>query len=67
MTDMQRASNDTSGSFEPGTVDENTHFWAPGAPGTGEAKERVIEANQKAWEANDTQEAATGAARQGPG
>jgi hypothetical protein len=34
-------------------VDENTHGWAD-APGTGEAKERVIEANKKAWEASDT-------------
>jgi hypothetical protein len=66
MSDRQQSGSETSESYEPGTVDENTHGWAPDAPGTGEAKERVIEANQKAWEANDTQEAATGAARQGP-
>src|SRR2546421_4822469 len=65
MADTQEPGNDVSESVEPGTVDENTHGWAD-APGTGEAKERVIEANKKAWEASDTQEAATGAARQGP-
>jgi hypothetical protein len=64
MTDTQQPETDASDSYEPGTVDENTHGWAPDAPGTGEAKERVIEANKKAWEASDTQEAATGAARQ---
>ena len=66
MTDTQQPGTDASDSYEPGTVDENTHGWAPDAPETGEAKERVIEANQKAWETNDTQEAASGAARQGP-
>jgi hypothetical protein len=66
MTDTQQPGTGAPDSYEPGTVDENTHGWAPDAPGTGEAKERVIEANKKAWEANDTQEAATGAARQGP-
>jgi hypothetical protein len=66
MTDSQQPGKDTSKSYEPGTVDADTHGWAPDAPGTGEAKKRVIEANKKAWEANDTQEAARGAARQGP-
>ena len=63
MAGGQQSGNETSGSYEPGTVDENNHGWAPD---TGQAKERVIEANKKAWEANDTQEAAPGAARQGP-
>ena len=46
--------------FEPGTVDESQHGWAPDAPGTGEAKQRTVEANRKAFEARDTQEAARG-------
>lgn len=68
MTDTQQPGNQagTSGDYQPGTVDENTHGWAPDAPGTGEAAQRVVEANQKAWEANETQEAATGEALQGP-
>ena len=68
MADTPQTGNEaeTSGDFEPGTVDENTHGWAPDAPGTGEAKQQVIEANKKAWEANDTQEEATGPALQGP-
>ena len=49
------ADADTAGTFEPGTVDENQHGWAPDAPGAGEAKHRVIESNQKAFEAHDTQ------------
>ncbi len=52
--------------FKPGVVDENQHGWAQDAPGTGEAKERVIEGHKKAFEGNDTQDEATGAARQGP-
>lgn len=52
--------------YEPGTVDEETHGWAPDSPGTGEAAERVTEANKKAWEGRDTQPEATGEARQGP-
>ncbi|MBO0821518.1 MAG: hypothetical protein J2P26_11795 [Nocardiopsaceae bacterium] len=56
----------TSEEYQPGTVDEETHGWAPDSPGTGEAAERVTEANKKAWEARDTQEEATGAAEQGP-
>ncbi len=68
MSDTHQPGNEaeTSGDFEPGTVDENTHGWAPDAPGTGEAKQRAKEANKKAWEANDTQEEATGPALQGP-
>jgi hypothetical protein len=66
MADKQQAGSETYEDYVPGTVDENTHGWAPDAPGTGEAKERVLEASQKEWEANDTQEAATGAAIQGP-
>ena len=46
--------NKTSSDYEPGRVDENTHGWAPDAPGTGEAKERVIEANEKAREAQSS-------------
>jgi hypothetical protein len=56
----------TSGEYQPGTVDEGSHGWAPDAPGTGEAAERATEANKKAWEARDTQEEATGPAQQGP-
>ena len=66
MADKQQPGSETYEDYVPGTVDENTHGWAPDAPGTGEAKERVLEASQKEWEANDTQEAATGAAIQGP-
>jgi hypothetical protein len=68
MADSQQPDRqaETSENFEPGTVDEKSHGWAPDAPGTGEAADRVVQANQKAWEANDTQEAATGEGRQGP-
>jgi hypothetical protein len=52
--------------FEPGVVNENQHGWAQDAPGTGEAKEAVIAGNKKAFEGNDTQDEATGAAIQGP-
>lgn len=52
--------------YEPGTVDEGSHGWAQDAPGSGEAAERVTEANKKAWEGRDTQEEATGPAQQGP-
>jgi hypothetical protein len=54
-------------SFEPGTVDENQHGWAPDAPGTGEAKERAVEGHQKAFEGRDTQEASRGDGGQDPG
>jgi hypothetical protein len=37
-----------SGEYQPGTVDEGSHGWAPDAPGSGEAAERVTEANKKA-------------------
>jgi hypothetical protein len=61
------ANADNPGSeYAPGTVDENTHGWAQDGPGSDEAKERAVAANKKAWEANDTQDEATGAARQGP-
>jgi hypothetical protein len=46
--------------FEPGVVDEGQHGWAPDAPGTGEAKESAMEANRKAFEGHDTQEASRG-------
>jgi hypothetical protein len=49
-----------------GTVDEEHHGWAPDAPGTGEAADRAVQGHKKAFEANDTQDDATGAARQGP-
>ena len=52
--------------YEPGTVDEESHGWAPDSPGTGEAAERVNQANKRAREARDTQPEATGEARQGP-
>ncbi|HEY1920658.1 MAG TPA: hypothetical protein VGH27_34235 [Streptosporangiaceae bacterium] len=52
--------------YDPGTVDETQHGWSPDAPGEGGAKEQVIAGNQKAFEGNDTQEAATGEAIQGP-
>lgn len=38
---------------DQGQVDEKSHGWAPDVPGTGEAKERVIEANKKAFEVHD--------------
>ncbi len=69
MADTQQpggSQDQTSEDYEPGTIDENTHGWAPDAPGTGEAKQRVVEANEKAWEARDTQDASTGPAKQGP-
>lgn len=70
MTDTQEPGNEAGTSefedFEPGTVDEKSHGWAPDAPGTGEAARRVVEANKKAFEGNDTQDEATGAAVQGP-
>jgi len=62
MADADNRSDD----FEPGVVDEDQHGWAQDAPGTGEAKERVIAGHKKAWEANDTQDEATGEAIQGP-
>ncbi len=61
MSDTQQPGNDASDTYEPGTADENTHGWAPDAPGTGEAEERVIEGQHEGMEANDTQAAATGA------
>lgn len=48
-----------------GTVDEEHHGWAPDAPGTGEAADAAVQGHKKAFEANDTQDEATGAARQG--
>ncbi|MGI8446488.1 MAG: hypothetical protein ACR2MP_04725 [Streptosporangiaceae bacterium] len=45
--------------FEAGKVDEDQHGWAQDAPGTGKAKERIVEGS-KAWEAHATQEAARG-------
>ena len=65
-TDKPGTEAETFEGYEPGTVDEKTHGWAPDAPGTGEAKQRVVEANKKAFEGNDTQDEATGAAIQGP-
>lgn len=64
MTDNKQPN--TSGEYQPGTTDEESHGWAPDASGTGEAAERATEANRKAWEARDTQGEATGAAQQGP-
>ena len=52
--------------FEPGTVDEQAHGWAPDVPGTGEAHERAVEGNRKAFEGRDTQEASRGEAREDP-
>jgi hypothetical protein len=65
-TEKQGTEAETHADYVPGTVDENTHGWAPDAPGTGEAKERVLEGASKVHDANDTQDAATGAAIQGP-
>ncbi len=59
-------SETTGASFEPGTTDEGQHGWAPDAPGTGEAKDQAIAGHKKAFEGNDTQDEATGAAVQGP-
>ena len=58
--------NQHDADFEPGTVDEDQHGWAQDAPGTGGAKEAAIAGNKKAFEGNDTQDEATGAAIQGP-
>ena len=68
MAETQEPENqaETSEDFVPGTVDEKTHGWAPDVPGTGEAAQRVKEANKKAFEAHDTQDEATGPAAQGP-
>jgi hypothetical protein len=49
--------------FQPGTTSESQHGWAPDAPGEGEAKDRVVEANQKAFEGNDTQAESRGDAQ----
>jgi hypothetical protein len=49
--------------YEPGTTSESQHGWAPDAPGDGEAKDRAVEANQKAFEGNDTQAASRGDAQ----
>jgi hypothetical protein len=54
---------DRDAQFQPGTADENQHGWAPDAPGEGEAKARTVEANQKAFEGNDTQDASRGDAQ----
>jgi hypothetical protein len=54
------ADADDGATFEPGTVDEHQHGWAPDAPGTGEAKERSVEANRKAFQAHDTQDESRG-------
>ena len=64
MADDKR--DQTAEEYQPGTVDEGTHGWAPDAPGTGDAAERVNQANKRAREARDTQDEATGEARQGP-
>jgi hypothetical protein len=46
--------------YVPGTVDESGHGWAPDAPGSGPASERAVEANRKAFEGRDTQDASRG-------
>lgn len=51
---------ETESTYEPGRADEDTHGWAPDAPGTGEAKKRVVEGHKKAFEAHDTQDASRG-------
>jgi hypothetical protein len=56
MADADKPGTD----FEPGKVDEDQHGWAPDAPGTGEAKGRVLEGSKKAWEAHGTQETSRG-------
>jgi hypothetical protein len=49
--------------FQPGTTDETQHGWAPDAPGEGEASDRVVQANEKAFEGNDTQPESRGDAQ----
>lgn len=61
------ADNDPRETFQPGQTSEDQHGWAPDAPGTGEAKERAIQGHQKAWQANDTQEASRGDKGSDPG
>ena len=50
-------------SYDPGTVNESQHGWAPDAPGDGEAADRAAEADHKAFQANDTQAASRGDAQ----
>jgi hypothetical protein len=54
--------SDSEQSFEPGTVDENQHGWAPDPSSTGSstASEWAVEANRKAFESRDTQPASRG-------
>jgi hypothetical protein len=52
--------------FTPGAVDEKQHGWAPDAEGTGEAADRVKEANQKAFEGRDTQPESRGDGGENP-
>lgn len=49
--------------YQPGTTDETQHGWAPDAPGEGEASDRVVQANEKAFEGNDTQAESRGDAQ----
>jgi hypothetical protein len=58
MADADKPGTD----FEPGKVDEDQHGWAPDAPGTGEAKERVQESAKKASRPQPTRCTATDAA-----
>jgi hypothetical protein len=53
----------TERDYQPGTTDETQHGWAPDAPGEGEASDRVVQANQKAFEGNDTQPESRGDAQ----
>jgi hypothetical protein len=52
--------SDSERNFEPGTVDESQHGWAPDAPGSTGAKDAAVEANRKAFEGRDTQPASRG-------
>jgi hypothetical protein len=54
---------DRDAQFQPGTTDESQHGWAPDSPGDGEAKARAVEADRKAFEGNDTQDASRGDAQ----
>jgi hypothetical protein len=52
--------------YEPGKVGEGQHGWAPDAPGAGDAKQRTVRGHKKAYEGNETQEAARGEPNDNP-
>lgn len=60
-------SSDAEVTHDQGKVDEEHHGWAPDVPDAGKAKDRTIEANRKAFEAeHGTQEASRGDVTEDP-